>query len=183
MTAAFAHRPIGRWSSLTVADLVGPGERRWPAQGNPAIIAPEPPPAACDYDDLLRMAEQMLAARRKAFPERIAAGTLAPETAERELRAFSHLVRDWEFICTGEGEPGSYMTLADRREALDRAIVRIASFAIEHGGFSETLLDQANRVIALRWHSEPDRQTLALAQLTHELRADARALEGKPQHA
>lgn len=186
MSPAFASRPTGRWSSPVVDDKVGQGERRWPAQGRPAIILPEPPPAAFDYGDLLRMAQQMLAARRESFPQRVSAGTLAPDAAARELRAFGDLVRDWEFICDGEGQPASPASEQDRRDALDQAIERLAAYAAEHGGFSSDLEDQAHRVIALRWHCEPGRRTLALARITHELRADARAQRkptaGDPAH-
>lgn len=147
------------------------------------MILPEPPPSWRDFGDLRRMAETMLAARRESFPKRVAAGQLAADEAERELRAFADLVRDWEFICDGEGQPASIATEQDRRDALDQAIVRIAAYAAEHGGFSDQLEDQAHRVIALRWHCEPGRRTIAMARLTHELRAEARATKGEPQHA
>lgn len=183
MSAAFAHRPTGRWSAPVADDKVGPQERRWPAEGRPAIILPEPPPACRDFGDLRRMAETMLAARRESFPKRVAAGELAAGQAAQELRAFADLVRDWEFICDGEGEPASPASEQDRRDALDQAIDRIAAYAAEHGGFSDQLADQAQRVIALRWHLEPGRRTVAMARLTHELRAEARASKGAPEHA
>jgi len=184
MSRALASRPVGRWSAPSVDDTVGPGERRWPADGRPAIICPEPPPAWRDFHDLRRMAETMLAARQESFPKRIAAGQLAPDEAERELRAFADLVRDWEFICDGEGEPASIASdqarEQERRDALDQAIIRLAAYSAQHGGFSVQLEDQANRVIALRWHCEPGRRTVAMARLTHELRAEARANKGEP---
>jgi hypothetical protein len=180
---ALASRPTGRWSSPVFDDKVAAGERRWPEIGRPAIILPEPPPAARDFGDLRRMAEAMLASRLESLPKRVSAGEMAPEEAQRELRAFGDLVRDWEFICEGQGEPASPATEQDRRDALDAAILRLAIFAAEHGGFSEQLEDQAQRVIALRWHLEPGRRTIPMARLTHELRADARVLKGDPQHA
>lgn len=183
MSAAFASRPMGRWSAPAIDETVKPGERRWPAEGRPAIVLPEPPPVWAEFGDLRRMAETMLASRRESFPKRVAAGELAPEEAARELRAFSDLVRDWEFICDGDGEPASPATEQDRRDALDQAIVRIAAYAAEHGGFSHDLEDQAHRVIALRWHLEPGRRTLAHARITHALRAEARAMKGDPAHA
>lgn len=183
MSAAFAARPMGRWSAPVTEDKLGPKERRWPAEGRPAIILPEPPPASRDFGDLRRMAETMLTARRESFPKRVAAGELSAEQAARELRAFGDLVRDWEFICDGEGQPADPASEQDRREALDQAIDRIAAYAAEHGGFSDQLEDQAQRVIALRWHLEPGRRTVAMARLTHELRAEARASKGEPQHA
>ncbi len=181
--SALATRPTGRWSSPAIDDTVRPGERRWPAEGRPAIILPEPPPAWADFGDLRRMAEVMLASRRESFPRRVAAGELAQDEAQRELRAFADLVRDWEFICDGEGEPASTATEQDRRDALDQAITRIAAYAAQHGGFSDQLEDQAHRVIALRWHLEPGRRTVRLARITHQLRAEARASQGESLHA
>lgn len=183
MSAALATRPTGRWSSPAADDRVNAGERRWPAEGRPAIILPEPPPAARDFGDLRRMAETMLTSRRESLPKRVSAGKLAPEEADRELRAFADLVRDWEFICDGEGQPADIGSEQARRDALDAAIERLAAYAAEHGGFSEQLEDQAQRVIALRWHLEPGRRTIAMARLTHELRAEARVLKGDPAHA
>jgi hypothetical protein len=183
MSAALASRPTGRWSSPVAEDRVGPQERRWPAEGRPAMILPEPPPAWRDFGDLRRMAETMLASRRESFPKRVAAGELAPEAAEKEMHALADLVRDWAFIADGEGEPAGIGSEQDRRDALDQAITRIAAYAAEHGGFSDQLEDQAQRVIALRWHLEPGRRTLAMARITHALRAEARASKGEPQHA
>lgn len=174
MSRALASRPTGRWSAPTFDDTVKPGERRWPADGRPAIILPEPPPAAFEFEQLRNMAQQMLASRKDSFPRRVAAGELAAEAADRELRAFADLVQDWEFICDGEGQPASLGSEQARRDALDQAIDRIAAYAAQHGGFSEQLEDQAHRVIALRWHLEPGRRTVALARLTQELRAAAR---------
>ncbi len=183
MSRAFAARPTGRWSSPSIDDTVGPNERRWPATGRPAIILPEPPPAWRNFGDLRRMAQTMLASRQQSFPKRVAAGEMAAEAAACELRAFADLVRDWEFICDGDGQPASPASEQARRDALDQAIDRIAAYAAEHGGFSDQLEDQAHRVIALRWHLEPGRRTVAMARLTHELRAEARASKGEPQHA
>lgn len=187
MSPASSSRPTGRWSAPSTSEAIAPNERRWPAEGRPAIICPEPPPAWKDFGDLLRMAQSMLAARRESFPQRIAAGKLAPDAAERELRAFDDLVRDWEFVCDGEGQPANPASLQDRRDALDQAIDRLAAYAAEHGGFSDQLEDQAQRVIALRWHLEPGRRTIPTARLTHEMRAEARALrpstQGEPARA
>ncbi len=180
MSRACAAKPIGRWVSPIADDRVGRDERRWPAEGRPAIIAPEPPQAFRDYPALLAMAEKMLATRRQAFPKRIEAGQMSPQEAERELRAFEDLVTDWRFICTGEGEPADNGSQDARRELLDQAIVRIAAFAAEHGGLSDQLEDQAQRVIALRWHCEPGRRTVAMARLTHQLRAEARMSKEEP---
>lgn len=142
------------------------------------IESPEPPEKRRDYADLLRMAEAMLAQRRNRFPEMIAAGELSGDDAKAEIAIFEDLVADWRFIASGgEGEPGSPMTYFQRRRALDESLRTIADLARSQGGFSETLGRQAECVIALRWHLEPGRDTIALARLTHQLRADAAAAQ------
>jgi hypothetical protein len=128
------------------------------------------------------MVELMLATRREQFPKRINAGQLSPDEAARELSAFEDLLADWLFICSGEGAPANASSLPARRDVLDQAIIRIATFASQNSGFSDQLFEQANRVIALRWHCEPGRQTIAMARLTHELRADARPKRKAPDH-
>lgn len=178
-----APKPVGRWADPVASDMAGPGERRWPAEGKPAIISPEPPAAWSDFPSLLAMAEQMLANRREQFPKRVMAGELSQHEADCEIAALADLVADWRFICMGEGEPASFGSEQARRDALEQAIIRIAAFASEHGGFSQQLHDQAQRVIALRWHLEPGRRTVAMARITHELRADARARQGDPADA
>ncbi|ODS59799.1 MAG: hypothetical protein ABS48_01630 [Erythrobacter sp. SCN 68-10] len=183
MREALAPKPLGRWADPSASTAAGPGERRWPAEGGPAIVSPEPPVAWADYPALFAMAEQMLDTRRERLPARVAAGELAQDEADRELAAFADLVADWRYICTGEGEPAGIASEQARRDALDQAIIRIAVFAGEHGGFSRQLHEQAERVIALRWHLEPGRRTLAMARITHELRAEIRATKGGPADA
>lgn len=139
------------------------------------IEAADPPVLCNAFDQLLQMAEAMLESRRKRFPGEVAGGKLTADEAQRELIAFEYLVANWRFIATGQGEPAGYGADHVLRDALDEAIARIAAFAGEAGGFTETLGAQAQAVIALRWHLEPGRRTIALARLNHQLRADARA--------
>lgn len=141
------------------------------------IEAIDPPAMRFDYQALLAMARTMLAARRKGFPALVAKGELAEADAAREIGAFEDLVADWTFIASAGaiGEPGRLPTLIERRRALDASIATIADIAAQQGGFSETLGRQAEAVIALRWHLEPGRDTVALARLTHQLRAEAAA--------
>lgn len=143
------------------------------------IEATEPPVRRHDYADLLRMAQRMLDERRKRFPAMVAAGQLAQAEADREIATFEDLVADWRFIVTGEGEPASLMTLVARCAALDASLRTIADIARQERGFSATLGRQAECVIALRWHLEPGRETIALARLTHQLRADAAAAQSR----
>lgn len=139
------------------------------------IEAADPPVMRDDFAQLLKMAEEMLQSRRDRFPGEVAGGKLTADEAQRELIAFEYLVANWRFIATGQGEPAGYGADHVLRDALDEAIARIAAFAGERGGFSETLGAKAQAVIALRWHLEPGRRTIALARLNHQLRADARA--------
>ena len=145
------------------------------------IRADDPPEKRHDFADLQRMAESMLATRRKRFPDMIAAGEIQAEDAQAELAACEDLVADWRFIASGgaDGEPGSSLTIAQRRRILDTGLQTIADIARQKGGFSETLGRQAECAIALRWHLEPGRDQIALARLTHQLRTEAAAAQGK----
>lgn len=149
-----------------------PSAKRRAWQG---IEASEPPLMARDYPQLLAMAESMLLARRDGFPDRVARGNMTGEAAAEEIAVFEAIVADWTFIVTGEGEPASLMTLCPRRDALDESLSKLAAIAREQGGFSSDLEAKTQAVIALRWHLEPRRETVALARLTHRLRGDARA--------
>lgn len=171
MTRPLVHRPVGRWSSPFTRDEAGDGERRWPAQGMPALVSPEPPAVAFDYAALRAMAETMLRSRQERFPGEVAAGQLDQEEAARELLAFENLVQTWRFIADGEGSPADHGADHVLRDALEEAIVRIASYAAEHGGLTPSLAARAEAVIALRWHLEPGRQTVAIARLNRDIRA------------
>jgi hypothetical protein len=147
------------------------------------IEAADPPIAREDSDQLLKMAEAMLKSRRDRFPGEVAGGKLTADEAQRELTAFEYLVANWRFIATGQGEPAGRGADHVLRDSLDEAIARIAAFAGEAGGFTETLGTQAQAVFALRWHLEPGRETIALARLNHQLRADARAANSSKEPA
>jgi hypothetical protein len=133
----------------------------------------DPPSRAHDHADLLAMAERMLAVREKRFPALVAAGKMSAEDATAEIGTFRLIVADWRFICTGEGEPAPLGSLLQRRDALDASLRTIAEIAREEGTFTAALADQAECVIALRWHLEPGRRTVALAQLSREIRAQS----------
>lgn len=150
--------------------------RLWPADGRkPAIEANEPPAYRHDHDDLREMAVSMLESRCARFPQLVRTGAMDSAAADAEIQTFRQIVQDWEFICTGRGQPACPSSLINRREALDSSIATIADIAAEQGGFSERLHHQAQCVIALRWHLEPGRQTILLARINQQLRADAAA--------
>lgn len=143
---------VGIWRHLTVE-----GDTPW---------------AAGDYPDLLAMAESMLAARQRRFPELVKAGRMDQARADTEIAIYAAIVADWRWIITGEGEPAHLATLMARREALDASLDTIAAIAAERNGFTHELALQAQHVIAMRWHLELERQTHAAAALTHKIRAD-----------
>lgn len=145
------------------------------------IEADNPPAMRHDFDQLQAMAQRMLAARQKGFPALVAAGEKSEADAQAEIALFEDLVADWTFIASAgaEGEPASRASIEARRRALDASIATIAGIAAQQGGFSKTLGAQAEAVIALRWHLEPGRDQVALARLTHQLRAEAAAANSR----
>lgn len=155
---------LGNVVSFADARAEAMGLRIW--QG---IETFDPPNRIHDHADLLAMAERMLAVREKRFPALIAAGKMSAEQAEAEIATFRLIVADWRFICTGEGEPAPIASLEQRRAAIDASLRTIAEIAREEGTFSDALADQAECVIALRWHLEPGRRTAALSQLAREI--------------
>ncbi|NLR72844.1 hypothetical protein HGI47_18370 [Novosphingobium sp. ERN07] len=134
----------------------------------------DPPNRIHDHAELLGMAERMLASREKRFPALVTAGKMSADEAEAEIGTFRLIAADWRFICTGEGEPAPLASLDQRRAAIDASLRTIAEIAREEGTFSDALADQAECVIALRWHLEPGRRTAALSQLAREIRATSR---------
>src|SRR5690606_25215394 len=134
--------------------MSSPATRIW--QG---IEAEYPPCLRHDYAALLAMATRLHESRVKRFPALIDAGKLAPEAAAHQLEQFRQIAADWRWICTGEGEPAPHATIEDRREALDESLRTVTAIARERGGFDKELAQQADCLIALRWHLEPERQT------------------------
>ncbi|WP_062347190.1 hypothetical protein [Novosphingobium sp. CCH12-A3] len=155
---------LGEVVSFADARAEAMGLRIW--QG---IETFDPPNRIHDHADLLAMAERMLAMREKRFPALIAAGKMSAGQAEAEIATFRRIVADWRFICTGQGEPAPIASLEQRRAAIDASLRTIAEIAREEGTFSDALADQAECVIALRWHLEPGRRTAALSQLAREI--------------
>jgi len=149
------------------------------------IECEDPPAMRHEFDQLLQMAEKMLDSRRKGFPALVAAGEKSEADAQAEIALFEDLVADWRFIASAgsEGEPGRHHTIPERRRALDTSLATIADIAGQQGGFSKSLGRQAGAVIALRWHLEPGRDQVALARLTHQLRADAAAARNSREPA
>ena len=144
------------------------------------------PPARCyEYDQLLTMARIMLRDRKARFPDLVAAGQMATEDAAAEIAAFEDLVADWTFIAsrTREGEPSNGMSTWALRKYLDTAIETAADIARDRGGFDRKLHAKTECVIALRWHLEPGRDTVAMARFSQQLRDDARAAQASREPA
>ncbi|HQS69256.1 MAG: hypothetical protein B7Y36_18300 [Novosphingobium sp. 28-62-57] len=169
---------LGNVVSFADARAEAMGLRIW--QG---IETFDPPNRVHDHADLLAMAERMLAVREKRFPALVTAGKMSADQTEAELATFRAIVADWRFICTGEGEAAPLGSLMQRADALDASLRTIADIARDEGGFSDALADQAECVIALRWHLEPGRRTAALAQLSREIRAKSRSANSPTDQA
>lgn len=165
---------LGNVVSFADARAEAMGLRIW--QG---IETFDPPNRIHDHADLLAMAERMLAVREKRFPALIAAGKMSVGQAEAEIATFRLIVADWRFICTGEGEPAPIASLEQRRTAIDASLRTIAEIAREEGTFSDALADQAECVIALRWHLEPGRMTAALSQLAREISQESQSAQSR----
>lgn len=147
------------------------------------IDAQGTPWAAGDYPDLLAMAEGMLASRQKRYPDLVLAGKMDQPKADAELAIYAAIVADWKWIITGEGERACLSTLVARQAALDASLDTIAEIASEHDGFSRPLALQAQHVIAMRWHLEPEQETHFFAALTHQIRADLARKNAEPDAA
>lgn len=146
------------------------------------IEAADPPEYRRDYPELLDMAEAMLAERKTRFPDLVARNRISQAEADAEIRIFEHIVQDWRFIARGDGEPAPASTLIARREALSESIAKIAAIARRAHGFSEELAHRAQCVIALRWHLEPGRPTVAFARINHRHAAIAAKPQGSTAH-
>lgn len=157
-------------------------KRRWPASGSPAIESPEPPTAAFDFDRLAAMAARLLRDRRDRFPAEVDAGKLSQADADRELLAFDYLAANWRFIATGDGVPSGYGADHVLRDALDESILRIAAHVEIDTEITGNLGASAEAIIALRWHLEPGRETLANARSKHLQREQSPAA-GKSRSA
>lgn len=146
-----------------------PDRRTWSG-----IESDNPPPLRHHHEALLAMAERMLESRRKRFPAMIAAGAIDADSARAELAVFEAIAAEWRWIVSGVGEPAPIGALDLCRAALDRSIRTIADIARDERGFSDELADQADCVIAMRWHLEPGRRTRACAAISHELHRHVR---------
>jgi hypothetical protein len=149
------------------------------------IESPEPPVAAADYAAIRAMAERMLEARRKRFPQLIAAGRMEAGDAAAQIAVFEALAAEWRWMATGTGAPADHAMLPAITAALDTSIATIAEIAMEDGGLSMDLAAQAEWVIAMAWHLEPGRRTRAARAQTFLWRQliAAEASERERRHA
>lgn len=136
-----------------------PTRRNWNG-----VTANDPPDLASRHDQLIEMAELMLATRQKNFPAMISAGTIDSDDAQAELAAFAGILADCRFILLGEGSPASMLDLPARQEALDRSLATLAGLADDLGNFTPDRAHQAECVVALRWHFETDRWSRSVAR-------------------
>jgi hypothetical protein len=90
------------------------------------------------------MAERMLEARRKRFPQLIAAGRMSAEDAASQIAVFEALTGEWRWMATGEGAPADQAMLPDIVTALAESIATIADIAMDEGGLSAELATRPN---------------------------------------
>jgi hypothetical protein len=70
------------------------------------------------------MAERMLEARRKRFPQLIAAGRMEAGDAAAQLAVFEALAAEWRWMATGTGAPADHAMLPAITAALEPASPR-----------------------------------------------------------
>lgn len=137
----------------TAADL-----RQWGR-----ILCPEPPPLRHHTEDMIDLAEAMLAAQMAAFPIQIAEGNRTQENADAHLATSRALIADLTWLQQSRrgGGAGPSALTEDTRAAiaskLDMAIERLGTRATrQNGKLTPEQSEQAHILIAIRWNYEPE---------------------------
>jgi hypothetical protein len=161
-------------------DFTPPAHRVWSG-----IEADEPPTARYDYAHILALAQSMLAQRERLYPKMIERGQITSEAAAINLATFGHIVDEWRWVVTGEGNPAPIGSWPARVAALDEAISNIADIAQEAGCFTPDLAAKADLVIAMRWWMDLDHRLSlhSITRLNHALRAGTFSPQEMPHAA
>jgi hypothetical protein len=120
------------------------------------IESPEPPVAAADYAAIRAMAERMLEARRKRFPQLIAAGRMEAGDAAAQIAVFEALAAEWRWMATGTGRP-PITPCCPRSPPPSMPASPRSPRSRWKTAASMNLAAQAEWVIAMAWHLEPGR--------------------------
>ncbi len=121
------------------------------------LTCPEPPCEANSLEDIAAQAKKMLAQREKNFPAMVQRGQLSADEAQAQIAIWRSIAADWHWIITGEGEPADKLTVFERRDAIDASLRTLAEIYAENHGLDDATAHQANLVIAMRWHIDPER--------------------------
>lgn len=140
----------------------------------PGAQQPADPDLLFDHAAIRAAADAALDRRRKAYPALVEKQAMTASEAAEDIAAWQALADEWRWICTGEGEAPSSLTLFDRIEAADRALSRTAS-ALTNAPRDEALRLQQGLYHALRWHLSlhfrGEQRSHFIARLNHQLRA------------
>lgn len=148
---------------------------------HPCIANPDT--AIHDDDDIAAEARAAYSRRRASYPDLIKAGRILPDQARADLEAWRAIAKDWHWICTGEGEPATGDSLADRIAALDTAISRWLDMVSENGGQMTAAENrQGAHLCAMRWWAERERPSLSGATHIRRLAAIGHAWRQENGH-
>jgi hypothetical protein len=140
------------------------------------------PDAAKDFwPELCGEATACLWRRREVYNALVDKGVGEEErdAVKDEGLAWAEISKDWNWICTGLGEPATAQTLPERTAAIDAALARFFQSIDQQGQMSNKQAEQGAYLAALRWWAEieanPIRARLhvrALAGVGHKWRAE-----------
>lgn len=150
---------------------------------------PRIPNAACRLDaaaqDIAAAAREAFQRRRDTYPQLVSSGQLTADEARGDLEGWRAIAKDWHWMATGDGEPGTRATIDARCASLDTAIERWFDRYDRLGGATEAETEQlalfcAMRIWAGREQTSPfTDQRQFFASINHELRGHARAAQPK----
>lgn len=115
------------------------------------------PDAAKDFwPELCGEATACLWRRREVYSALVdkGAGEEEREAVKEEGLAWAEISKDWNWICTGLGEPATAGTLPDRIAAIDAALGRFFQLIDQQGQMSNQQAEQGAYLAALRWWAE-----------------------------
>ncbi len=107
------------------------------------------------WAEMAREATAALWRRRDSYPQLVNTGKMDKADAAQDIAAWEAIAADWDWICTGLGEPAGRDTLEIRVEALDTALFRFFQVIDRHyGAMSQVQSQQGALLAAMRWWME-----------------------------
>ncbi len=136
---------------------------------------------ACRLDaavqDIAAAAREAYQRRRDTYPQLVSSGQITADEARADLEGWRAIAKDWHWMATGDGEPGTRATVDARCASLDTAIARWFDRNDRLGGASEEEHEQlalfcAMRIWVGRELTRPSREHRQFyAELNHRARA------------